>query len=143
MAASFFLATGAIWSIASLGPSIALFAVIGLVLAPPGGLIMALPGEAVRPERRALAMGLYFTSYYAGMGVLPTVAGYARDVTGNAAAPLWFAGAMLVAGLLSPQFRLLQARPGQLPATLRSRIDLQLCAKRAVRRGSLANVVYL
>jgi hypothetical protein len=43
--------------------------------------------------------------------VLPALAGYARDVTGNAAAPLWCAGAMLVvAGLLLFQFRLVQRR---------------------------------
>jgi len=116
VAASLLLATVAIWCIPVLGPSAALFAVIGLALAPPGGLLMALPGEAARPERRALAMGLYFTCYYAGMGVLPAFAGYARDLTGSAAAPLWFAGAMLiVTGLLLIQFRLLQARPGRLP----------------------------
>jgi len=114
MAGCFLLATIAIWSIAGLGPSVAFFALIGLVLGPPGGLIMALPGEAVRPERRAIAMGVFYTCYYAGMGVLPTFAGYARDVTGNAAAPLWFAGAtLIVAGLLLLQFRLLQSRSGR------------------------------
>lgn len=40
---------------------------MGLLFGPPGGLIMALPGEA---ERRAIAMGIYFTCYHAGMGVL-------------------------------------------------------------------------
>src|SRR5262249_28365420 len=67
MVACFSLAALLIWLVASLGPSIALFAVIGLIFGPPGGLIMTLPGEAVRPERRAIAMGIYFTCYYAGM----------------------------------------------------------------------------
>ena len=73
---------------------------------------MALPGEAVAPERRAVGMGTYYTCYYIGMGVLPALAGYARDATGNPAAPLWFAGAMLIAAALALMaFRLLQARP--------------------------------
>jgi predicted MFS family arabinose efflux permease len=73
---------------------------------------MALPGQSVRPERRAIAMGLYYTSYYTGMGVLPALAGWARDAVGSAAAPLWLAGAMLIlAGLVLLQFRLLQSRP--------------------------------
>lgn len=111
MVASFSAASIAIWSITSVGPSIALFAVIGLTFGPPGGLIMTLPGEAVRPERRAIAMGIYFTCYYAGMGVLPAVAGYARDLTGNPAAPLWFAAAMLIAAsLVLGQFRFVQSR---------------------------------
>ena len=85
---------------------------MGLLFAPPGGLIMALPAAAARPDRRAVAMGIYFTCYYAGMGVLPALAGYARDMTGNAAAPFWFAGAMLIiASLLLLQFRAAQARP--------------------------------
>lgn len=45
------------------------------------------------------------------MGVLPTLAGYARDMTGNPAAPFWFAGAMLIiASLMLLEFRTAQAR---------------------------------
>jgi MFS family permease len=111
MIACFVAATLAIWLAASQGSSLALFAMIGLVFGPPGGLIMTLPGEAVRLERRAIAMGIYFTCYYVGMGVAPALAGYARDLTGNAAAPLWFAGAMLIlASLTLFQFRYVQSR---------------------------------
>jgi hypothetical protein len=41
-------------------------------------------------------MGVYYTCYYAGNGMLPALSGYARDFSGDAAAPLWFAVAMLV-----------------------------------------------
>jgi MFS family permease len=103
--------TMAIWFVASAGPSTFPFVAMGLLFGPPGGLIMALPGEAVRAERRAIAMAIYFTCYYAGMGVLPPLAGYARDLTGNPAAPFWFAGAMLlIASLTLLQFRFVQAR---------------------------------
>lgn len=83
------------------GGALGLLAAIGLLFGPPGGLIMALPGQAAPPERRALAMGVYFTVYYIGMGVVPGFAGFARDVTGSPAAPLWLAAAMLVFAALS------------------------------------------
>ncbi len=111
MISSFLLAAVLIWVVAGLGPSATLFALIGVIFGPPGGLIMAMPGQAVRPERRAIGIGVYFTCYYLGMGVLPTLAGYTRDLTGSAAAPLWFAGAMLIVATLAlAQFRLIQSR---------------------------------
>jgi MFS family permease len=78
-----------------------LLAAIGLIFGPPGGLVMALPGQAAPPARRALAMGVYFTVYYVGMGVAPGIAGFARDVSHSAAAPLWLAVAMLACAALS------------------------------------------
>jgi len=77
------------------GGSPVLMTAIGLLFGPPAGLIMALAGQAVAPERRALAMGVYFTMYYVGMGVVPGIAGFARDVTGSAAAPIWLSVAMM------------------------------------------------
>jgi hypothetical protein len=71
---------------------------MGALLAPPGGLVMALPCQTVRPQGRAIAMGVYFVYFmyfYGGMGVLLPVAGLARDLTGSTATPLWFAGALL------------------------------------------------
>jgi predicted MFS family arabinose efflux permease len=96
MIASFLLSACAITAVTSVGASVVLLAVVGFTFGPPGGLIMALPGEAVSQQHRAVAMGVYYTCYCAGMGPLPALAGYARDVSGSAAAPLWFAVAMLV-----------------------------------------------
>jgi MFS family permease len=111
MHSSFLLAALAIACVASFGPSLLAFALIGFLFAPPGGLIMTLPGESARPAQRAIAMGLYFTCYYAGMGVLPALAGYARDLTSAAAASLWFAAVMvLMASVMLLQFRVLQRR---------------------------------
>jgi predicted MFS family arabinose efflux permease len=86
----------AIAAVTSVGASVVLFAIVGLTFAPPGGLIMALPGESARRQHRAMAMGIYYTCYYAGNGALPALAGYARDISGSAATPLWFAVAMVV-----------------------------------------------
>jgi len=96
MLSFFCLAAGAIALLPYAGGSLGLLAAIGLIFGPPGGLIMALPGQAAPPERRALAMGVYFTVYYIGMGVVPGIAGFARDATHSAAAPLWLAAAMML-----------------------------------------------
>jgi predicted MFS family arabinose efflux permease len=88
-----------------------LFATIGFLIAPPAGVIMSLPGEAAPPERRAFAMGVYFACYYAGIAAFTPLAGLARDLSGNASAPLWFAGSMvLLASAILIQFRSLQKR---------------------------------
>jgi MFS family permease len=70
-----------IWTLPTFGGSIAMLAAIGILFGPLGGLIMALPGQAAPQERRALVMGLYFTCYYLGMGVVPGLVGLTRDAT--------------------------------------------------------------
>ncbi len=73
---------------------------------------MALPGSALQPQNRAAGMGVYFTCYYAAMAGLVAVAGWVRDATQSAAAPLYFAGAMMIAATASlVLFRLLHRRP--------------------------------
>jgi MFS family permease len=109
MHGSFLLVAAGISLVAIFGPSLPAFAVIGLLFAPPAGLIMTVPTQAAPAEHRAVVMGIYFTCYYVGMGLLPALAGYLRDVTGNAATPIWFAATMmLVAMLMLLLFRALQ-----------------------------------
>ena len=87
------------------------FALLALMIGAPAGLIMALPAQALRAESRAGGMGVYFTWYYAGMALLPGLAGLARDVTASAAAPALFAAAMMALALLGfVGFRLIQKR---------------------------------
>ena len=62
---------------------IMLFAAIGIIFGPEGGLIMALPAQVQRKENRAIGMGIFFTIYYVGMGIFPAIAGYTREVTGR------------------------------------------------------------
>lgn len=118
MHGSFILVAIAIALVALFGPSLPAFAVIGLLFAPPAGLIMTVPAEAAPPARRAVVMGIYFTCYYVGMGTLPALAGYLRDVTGNVATPLWFSAAMVLsAALMLVTFRLIQrGKPQSLSA---------------------------
>jgi predicted MFS family arabinose efflux permease len=93
------------------------FSVIGLILFLPAGIMAALPIEVLRPETRALGLGLFYTIWYGGMAALPPVGGWTYDVTGSAAAPIFYSAALvfltLVALLL---FRLSQRAP--VPATL-------------------------
>jgi predicted MFS family arabinose efflux permease len=85
------------------------FALLALAIGAPAGPIMALPAQALRPEHRAGGMGVYFTWYYAGMALLPGLAGLARDVTASTAAPALFAAAMMALALLGlAGFRLVQ-----------------------------------
>jgi MFS family permease len=56
-------------------------------------------------------MGIFFTVYYIGMGIIPAIAGYIRDVSGNPAAPFWFAASMILVALVSLiGFRILLTR---------------------------------
>ncbi|HZD88530.1 MAG TPA: MFS transporter, partial [Pseudolabrys sp.] len=75
------------------------FTVLVCAIGAPGGLIMALPAQVLRPENRAGGMGIYFTWYYTGMAMLPGLAGVTRDATGSAAAPALFAAAMMMLAL--------------------------------------------
>lgn len=69
--------------------------VIALFIGLPAGLIVALPAGVLRPEVRAVGMGVFFTGYYAMMALLPGIAGMLRDVAGLPA-PILFAAAMMV-----------------------------------------------
>jgi predicted MFS family arabinose efflux permease len=76
-----------------------MLAIIGFVMGPAAGIIMALPARALRPQARSLGMGVYYTWYYVGMAVLPGLAGWCRDISGLAVAPLVFASALLLAAI--------------------------------------------
>ncbi|MFT7675276.1 MAG: MFS family permease, partial [Gammaproteobacteria bacterium] len=99
------------WMIPFTSYYLLIFILLGLVFGPAGGLIMALPAQVLRKENRAIGMGVFFTIYYAGMGIFPVIAGYARDKTDNPAAPLVLAGIIILCALLSLVcFRLIQIR---------------------------------
>jgi len=66
----------------------------GLLGMAPAGVIMALIGEAMRPDRRALGMGVFFTSYFLIVGPAPAIAGWLYDRTGDPYHPILFAVAL-------------------------------------------------
>ena len=92
----------------------AMFIMLGIVFAPAGGLIMALPAQVLRKENRAVGMGIFFTIYYVGMGIFPVIAGYTLDLTGSPVAPLILAGVVILLAVVAlVWFRLYQG--GQAP----------------------------
>jgi MFS family permease len=88
-----------------------LLVALGLLYGPPPGILAALPVEVLRPENRAPGMGLFHTCYYTGMPALTALAGLFRDLTGDPAAPMTFAGVMILLTLpVLALFRTLQRR---------------------------------
>ncbi len=88
-----------------------MWVVLSAILGFTVGMVMALPGEVLPPESRATGLGLYYTIYYVGTGVLPAVAGWIQDTMGSAAFVIWFSAACLaVAPLSLLAFRILQRR---------------------------------
>ncbi len=75
------------------------FIAFGVFAWAPAGPIMALVSETLSADNRAVGMGVFYTWYYAGMGVLPPLAGLARDLSGSPAASVYFAGAMMLCAL--------------------------------------------
>jgi predicted MFS family arabinose efflux permease len=100
MAGAFTASTAAIVAMAYSEAPVTWLVVIAVVVGLPPGAAMALPASVLRPVVRAAGMGIYYTIYYAGVATLPVLAGMARDRTGNVAAPLLAAGAMMALALL-------------------------------------------
>jgi predicted MFS family arabinose efflux permease len=75
------------------------FIAFGVFAWAPAGPIMALVSETLSADNRAVGMGVFYTWYYAGMGVLPPLAGLARDLSGSPDAPVYFASAMMLCAL--------------------------------------------
>lgn len=75
------------------------FIAFGVFAWAPAGPIMALVSETLSTDNRAVGMGIFYTWYYAGMGVLPPLAGLARDLSGSPDAPVYFASAMMLCAL--------------------------------------------
>ncbi len=73
---------------------------IGLVIGPSPGAMVGLPAAALSARSRGLGLGIFYTLYYAGVAVGPALAGFSRDLTERAEAPLLFGSAMFVAAAL-------------------------------------------
>jgi MFS family permease len=101
MVISFLTLALLIWAIPFTSAYLVIFITIGLVFGPAGGLIMALPAQVLKPENRAIGMGIFFTVYYLGMGIFPSIAGLSRDLSGNPVAPLLLAGVTICFALLA------------------------------------------
>ena len=79
------------------GAVILIVVAIGLINGLPAGPMMSLPARVLRPETRAIGMGIFYTLYYGTMMLGPVVGGALAKWTGSTAAALDFGAALLVA----------------------------------------------
>jgi MFS family permease len=91
--------------------AIGLSLLYGLAGGAPAGVIMALTGEAMAPQRRAFGMGVFFSFYFVLLSLGPPLAGWLFDRSGDPFLPILFAVLLFVGAALSFRlFRVLQRR---------------------------------
>lgn len=72
------------------GAGVAASLVLGLVGMAPAGVIMALTGEAMRPEKRAFGMGIFLSVYFLINTAAPPLAGWIYDFAHDPFSPIAF-----------------------------------------------------
>lgn len=70
---------------------------LGIVGGLPAGPVMSLPARVLRPETRAIGMGIFYTLYYGTMMLGPAIGGELAKWTGHAATALDFGAALALA----------------------------------------------
>jgi MFS family permease len=98
-----------------IGPQSGALLAAGLLGSIAATVVMTLPARALAPESRPFGMGVYWTIFYAGMAVLPPLAGWAADVSSGAAGALMMASmfyALAVAAVAAFGVLLARQRPG-------------------------------
>ena len=91
--------------------AVALSLLFGLIGVAPAGIIMALTGEAMAPQRRAFGMGVFFSFYFVLMTLAPPIAGWLYDRGGDPYWPIVFAAVLFACGALAHlAFRVAQRR---------------------------------
>lgn len=108
------LAAGVVAMVFPLSPwPLATLLAMGFIGGLPPGAIMALLPHAVRAETLATAFGVYYTMFYLVMALAQPAAGALRDLTGSAAAPVVFAGALMATTIVGlGLFRMIERRDG-------------------------------
>lgn len=81
-------------------PAILAFCLVGLVIGPPPGPVMALLPRALARERLTTGFSVFYTVFYLMMALTQPVAGLVRDRAGDPAAPIAFAAAVMAATVL-------------------------------------------
>ncbi len=79
----------------------ALLVGLGVVGGLAGTPIFSLAARVLPPAARALGMGAFYVVFYASMALAPPLAGWARDTSGDPAAPVGVAAACALVGLLA------------------------------------------
>ncbi len=71
------------------------FVLAATVLGLAPGPIMALLPQVLRPEHLATGLGAFYTIFYLGIALAQPLAGVTRDISGDAAMPIFFAAALM------------------------------------------------
>ena len=83
----------------------------GLMGMAPAGVIMALTADAIKPENRAVGMGVFFSVYFLVQAPAPAIAGWLYDQTADAFWPILFAISLFFCTAVANfVFRLVQKR---------------------------------
>ena len=72
---------------------------LGIIAGIPAGALMSLSAQAVSRENRGPGLGIFYTWYYVGMTLVPVLAGWLRDWSGSAKAPVLLS-ALLMASVV-------------------------------------------
>ena len=99
MVLGFFL-FGSAMLLLTFGSAIPLIISMGIIGGMPAGSIMAMPAAILRPESRAIGMGLFYTIYYGVYAVMPAFAGMALDFTKSTSSPLFFGAGLLFTSII-------------------------------------------
>jgi predicted MFS family arabinose efflux permease len=87
------------------------FVLLGVSLGVPAGALMTLLPRALAADDVAAGFGVYYTVFYLAMTIAQPAAGWARDVSGRAEAPLVLAVVVMLATLPAvAAFRLRERR---------------------------------
>jgi len=100
---------GSLLSLSHASLAVPLSLAFGFMGVAPAGIIMALTGESMSPQRRAFGMGIFLTGYYVLVAPAPAFAGWLFDRSGDASRATLFAAALFAAAALANfAFRLTQ-----------------------------------
>jgi len=91
--------------------AVGLSLLFGLIGVAPAGVIMALTGEAMAPQRRAFGMGVFFSFFFVLVTVAPPIAGWLFDRNGDPFSPIVFAAFLFASAALTHRaFRVVKSR---------------------------------
>jgi len=112
MVGCFLLAAVIVAAVPFVESVVVMFALAGIFVGIPTGNVMALSVENVRAENRNMGVGLYYSFHYVGLTTIPVIAGWALDLSGSTAAPMFVGAACtaLAIGVLGV-LRFVQSRP--------------------------------
>ena len=100
------------------GAGVAAVTVVALLISMLGSLpvspMVALPSAALRPARRAIGLGIFYTWFYLGAALCPALGGWLYGLAGTPAAPIYLIVALGIATIvLYASFAWMAARPRQ------------------------------